>query len=211
MERLIGLDMYLTARKYIGGDHEHRGVRGSIKITAQQVVFDQQTAKYVPKIGTNPRVVIELDDMSLVSEIEFKAAYWRKANAIHRWFVEECQEGVDECQTTYLEREKLESLLAKCKLAKKLIEDGGTEKGEVECGLHLGPNGEWIPKVEPGTVYLGVEKAADVLPTTSGFFFGSTDYDQWYVQDIDNTIEQLEAVFANPLFDECCFYYHSSW
>ena len=29
---------------------------------------------------------------------EVCVAYWRKANAIHSWFVENCQDGVDECQ-----------------------------------------------------------------------------------------------------------------
>ena len=31
-----------------------------------------------------------------ISHIIEEMIYWRKANAIHNWFVENCQEGVDE-------------------------------------------------------------------------------------------------------------------
>lgn len=41
--------------------------------------------------------------------------YWRKANAIHRWFVENCQDGVDECQKTEITRYKLVQLRDLCK------------------------------------------------------------------------------------------------
>ena len=27
-----------------------------------------------------------------------EVAYWRKFNALHNWFVQNCQDGVDECQ-----------------------------------------------------------------------------------------------------------------
>ena len=65
--------------------------------------------------------------------------------------------------------------------------------------------------MEEGTIYPGAEMAAVLLPTESGFFFGSTEYDQWYVMDIENTIEQLEKVLNDPQFDSCSFFYHASW
>jgi hypothetical protein len=42
-------------------------------------------------------------------------AYWRKANAIHGWFVRNVQNGKDECQRAYVEREQLERLREDCK------------------------------------------------------------------------------------------------
>lgn len=53
------------------------------------------------------------------------------------------------------------------------------------------------------------EAAKDLLPTQSGFFFGSTDYGADYKEDLEITIAQLE-----PLLDESHsgdFYYRSSW
>lgn len=41
--------------------------------------------------------------------------YWRKANQIHAWFVEYCQDGIDNCATYYVSGEDLECLLNKCK------------------------------------------------------------------------------------------------
>lgn len=47
-------------------------------------------------------------------EVRKEVLYWRKANAIHRWFVEKCQFGVDNCATYYVPREKLEELRELC-------------------------------------------------------------------------------------------------
>ncbi len=49
------------------------------------------------------------------SEIEFvtiSMGYWRKANAIHHWFVQNVQDGVDDCGRHYVPRAKLEELLS---------------------------------------------------------------------------------------------------
>ena len=44
------------------------------------------------------------------------------------------------------------------------------------------------------------------LPTQAGFFFGSTDYDNWYYTDLENTVKQLADVKANQTYT-----YTSSW
>jgi hypothetical protein len=49
--------------------------------------------------------------------------------------------------------------------------------------------------------------AEDLLPSASGFFFGATDYDEWYYNDITHTIKILE----DALVDGDDFYYSSSW
>jgi hypothetical protein len=50
--------------------------------------------------------------------------------------------------------------------------------------------------------------AEELLPTTSGFFFGDTAYNEWYFKDIENTIEILEKVLDEKGAD---YYYSSSW
>jgi len=50
--------------------------------------------------------------------------------------------------------------------------------------------------------------AEELLPTASGFFFGGTEYDEWYFKDIDNTIQILEEALADKRGD---YYYSSSW
>jgi hypothetical protein len=53
------------------------------------------------------------------------------------------------------------------------------------------------------------ELADSLLPTTSGFFFGGTEYDEWYFNGIDNTITFLEDCLSDELADE--FEYSASW
>ena len=58
-------------------------------------------------------------------------------------------------------------------------------------------------------VSIDKDKAEDLLPTASGFFFGNTEYDEWYYQDIESTIKILEEALSDETADD--FEYHSSW
>jgi len=67
-------------------------------------------------------------DMYLSEHVIEKAGYWRKANAIHGWFVDNVQDGNDDCKEYYVPREKLKELfglvtlvLENPKMAKKLL------------------------------------------------------------------------------------------
>jgi len=60
------------------------------------------------------------------------------------------------------------------------------------------------------------KKAADLLATQSGFFFGGTDYDKWYFEDLKRTVERLQYLldFEKENAQEHIFvsyYYHASW
>ena len=136
-----------------------------------------------------------------------EVGYWRKANAIHRWLVENIQNGVDNCEYYEVTKEKLEELLETCiqvrdgsKLVKGLIKNG--EKLE---------NGKWVPIMEEGEYIEDTSVAEELLPTTSGFFFGSTDYDQWYMADIEDTINILKNALETVDFDREMVVYSASW
>jgi hypothetical protein len=53
--------------------------------------------------------------------------------------------------------------------------------------------------------------AEELLPSASGFFFGSTDYDEYYYEGLLWTIEGIERILKNPAYDGMDFYYQSSW
>jgi hypothetical protein len=53
------------------------------------------------------------------------------------------------------------------------------------------------------------ELAEKLLPTASGFFFGATEYDQWYFNDIEETIKIIDNALLMP--DQWDFNYRSSW
>ncbi len=53
------------------------------------------------------------------------------------------------------------------------------------------------------------ELAEKLLPTASGFFFGGKDYDQWYFNDIEETIKIIDNALLMP--EQWDFNYRSSW
>jgi hypothetical protein len=149
----MGLDMYLTKKTFIGANYKHRDVKIKIDCT----IGDK-------KIVFNPEQISEITEL---------VGYWRKANAIHNWFVQNVQEGKDECEETFVPIEKLNELKNLCQIIiknkdKKLIEEK--------------------------------------LPPTEGFFFGSTEIDEYYFDDLKETVNIINYLDADG-----DYYYQSSW
>lgn len=133
--------------------------------------------------------------------------YWRKANAIHKWFVDNVQNGVDNCEYYEVSKEQLEELLETCV---KVRDASNMEKGLVKNGETY-QNGKLIPNMVEGEYIVDATVANELLPTQGGFFFGSTDYDQWYMDDIIETIDILTKALETTDFDREMITYCSSW
>lgn len=179
----MGLDMYLSKRVYVGANYEHRNVKGTIYITHGQ---------------DNEEIKVNFKRVSYIIE---DIGYWRKANAIHKWFVENVQDGEDNCKEYYVSYDKIRELLDVCKEVKKsikLVDDTDIPKEQ---------EGYYSKKIEDPTI------AQELLPTTKGFFFGDTSYNEWYLRDIEDTIEICKNVLKdgeeNNFQDD--LYYQSSW
>lgn len=54
-------------------------------------------------------------------------------------------------------------------------------------------------------------KADSLLPTQSGFFFGSTNYDKWYFQSLERTKEELSNVLKEYNEKEEMLVYYAWW
>lgn len=152
--------MYLTKRIYIGNKYRKIAGEETFKITEPK------------KQSKNTLPIFNKINEDKISEIIEETGYWRKANQIHKWFVDNVQEGNDDCKEYFVPEEKLKKLLTLCKLVKD------------------------NPKM-----------AYKFLPTESGFFFGNTDYDEYYYEQINETISILEEALKDP----ADFYYKSSW
>ncbi len=87
----MSLDMYLNKKIYVGSS------RNKLKIT-----------------GVKSRI-----DIARVTYIVEDIAYWRKANAIHWWFVQNVQKGEDDCHPHEVSIEQLSTLLQVCKQVQK--------------------------------------------------------------------------------------------
>lgn len=53
--------------------------------------------------------------------------------------------------------------------------------------------------------------AEDLLPTSNGFFFGGTDYDEWYFEDLEDTVKMLEQILEETDFENEVIYYYEWW
>ena len=51
----------------------------------------------------------------------------------------------------------------------------------------------------------------EILPTTSGFFFGGTEYDEYYFSDVEETIRIINNVLETTDFEKELVVYQSSW
>jgi hypothetical protein len=150
----MGLDMYLEKRTYVRQwEHQTPEEQYNVEVTkgGESVKIDPKRVTYI------------------IEEI----GYWRKQSQIHQWFVENVQDGVDNCGEYCVSKGQLEDLLEICK---KILNDNSL--------------------------------ADELLPTASGFFFGGTEYDEWYFDGIQNTIEILEEALSDTGAD---YYYSSSW
>lgn len=117
-----------------------------------------------------------------------EVAYWRKANQIHAWFVDNFLGGKDECRPSSVVT--LDDLLDLRSLCQTIL-DYKNNKG--------GPFYEWQ------------DTAATVLPCRSGFFFGSTAYDENYLYDMENTVKQINEIEATHEGGHHMYFYESSW
>ena len=147
----MGLDMYLYGNKHVS-------------------TWDDKEQQQI-KIDNNINFP--------VAKIVYEIMYWRKANAIHNWFVTNCQGGTDDCRETYISRTDLENLRDICKLVLQNKDDQ--------------------------------ETILAYLPPTSGFFFGSTDINEYFFQDVEQTLDMLNNVLDNPKYKSLSFTYASSW
>ena len=126
------------------------------------------------------------------------AIYWRKANHIHKWFVDNVQYGEDDCHLYEVEVSKLMELSETCG---KVLEASELENGKVYCGTRIS-NGKAEDIYEDGKVIVDATTASELLPTTNGFFFGGTGYDQWYLDDVRITKEAIDAMLKDLVQDE---------
>ena len=86
--------MYLTKRHYVK-NWDHNPKEQHYKITVKQ----------------GGKKCTSVDTAKINSIIE-DVHYWRKANAIHKWFVDHVQDGNDDCKKYYVGQEYLKELLA---------------------------------------------------------------------------------------------------
>lgn len=99
--------MYLHAKKYVN------------KIDWQKTQELDEGYAIIEKFND----IVNAADMGHIAtdiygvQVEVTCAYWRKANQIHKWFVDNVQNGEDDCGDYYVSHEKLKELRETCRKA----------------------------------------------------------------------------------------------
>jgi len=154
----MGLDMYLYKKTFLWtGEYIREEKRDEVIVTQ----------------GGKPHPTI---DPKKIKKIVQLVGYWRKANHIHKWFVDNVQNGQDDCRQYDVDYDQLRDLLNLCE---EVLKDHS--------------------------------KAEQLLPTTSGFFFGGTEYNEYYFEQVQNTYDILMSIVSAPDADTDDYTYQSSW
>ena len=197
----MGLDMYLLKRV-----RHYRKANGTLSRNGRDVRFDNY--------GRSNAVVEQT-----------MAAYWRKANQIHGWFVDNVCGGKDDCKEHDVSIDDLKELRSVCvKVLESfngvLLEIDPKEKENYLKWLATLPEKSrkeyadtdivfrWSEKKSMRNVLRGVSHAhvissdklkvaKSLLPTTVGFFFGSTEYNGCYIQDLVATVKMIDEALAD--------------
>jgi len=146
----MGLDMYLKGSRYISSWKEGE-----------------------KELGEKIAQIVGQEGMA-VNTVEMEVGYWRKANAVHQWFVKNVQNDVDDCKSYWVPRKKLLELQDVC-----------------------------------NQVLADVTLASSLLPTQGGFFFGNLEYDEWYMENLEITLQNIQKALSLP--EEWDIEYQSSW
>lgn len=103
------------------------------------------------------------------NDLGYELCYWRKANQIRNFFVNNIDDFnyEDNFGDYVVSKELLEKLL---KTIDEVLDDHS--------------------------------KAAELLPTSEGFFFGSQDYDEWYFRELEDTKNNIQQILNNFDFEK---------
>lgn len=178
----MGLDMYLKASLYTNKDYYKPDLNAKLR-------------KLIPE-------VLETNNLNTI-ELKVEVGYWRKANQIHKWFVNNVQDGEDSCLEYFVSRNQLLDLRNLCHtvINNSVLEESSedtTDYNKGGCCEKKPPK-----KIKDSSV------ARNLLPSHPGFFFGSYEYNEYYIQDLKDTIDIIDRCLELP--DEYDFYYMASW
>jgi len=110
-----------------------------------------------------------------IYSITIDVAYWRKANQIMNWFTRR-NDWDDDRQEVTLSGKELMEFVHSCK----------TVIASLKSSRATNSNGT--------IVFLDTDTALELLPPLEGFFFGSQNIDEYYLNDLEKTIEQLSEI-----------------
>lgn len=201
----MGLDMYLNMKV------SHYPKKGDTTINLANLDSSWDNLDF-NEFGASNRV-----------DISMGVGYWRKANHIHNWFVNNVQEGADNCGDYNVTMDNFNSLYDTCmnilnKLNGKIFSINNEYRED--CELYVKEHGIELEETVTFDVtklkefygdnnlqmYYRTLNSDDVeieelydycddnLPCLDGCFFGSQSFGWWYFHDIIKTVLLIDKV-----------------
>lgn len=170
----MGLDMYLYGERYIsgtyGGDVEKQAEALKATLDAMDLLHDDGVSKdHIT--GFSAKVTL---------------GYWRKAWPIHRWFVENVQNGEDNCRDYLVQKEVLQELLSNCIAVLSAKDD---------------------PEIAHDTAWA-------YIPPSDNYeseILQNEQEEEHYYYHVQKTAVILNHLLTDKKFADYYFYYSSSW
>jgi hypothetical protein len=194
----MGLDMYLYAEKYISASDTFRKDDPDMYKAGLEAV----NMNHLPK-GEFGHILVKAE-----------VAYWRKANAIHGWIIRNCADGIDECQEIIVSSDKLTELRDEC--VKALANrHNATKPKEADYVSKIEGDKDIIEMITESMKRQSMksntqlDSVVEPLAPTEGFFFGSTEKDEYYYKDLEYTVEVANSLLTNK--EDYVFIYRASW
>lgn len=143
--------------------------------------------------------------------------YMRKANAVRKWFADNL-ENFEDNGLTPITQENFEGIIS---TMESVVRDGGLtglyidykkfdeqieneedEDTRRKSWIELFDGWEKFVKDGGRKYEQFCEVANEKFPSSSGFFFGGTDYDAWYIRDLFVNLEKFKEVYNEINWDE---------
>lgn len=218
----MGLDMYLYKTKKVEGFSamDYAYANEVLEYNRENEINKENFKRTLEDLGVPESMTLEKAKV-LESELKNVGVYleyfsifekvgqWRKANHIHAWFVKNVQEGTDDCSFYFVTEDDFLELKETCEKVLALDPFSIDENSDLfyDSASSLIVSGV-ITKADYEKLEATLE---EILPTQSGFFFGMTDYNPIYFQEVKDTLEIAEEILKSGDFDKEVYLYHSSW
>lgn len=196
----MGLDMYLFRMRKQKNKNFNQVMELKEKMNDEKLTSEERE-EISPYIFHIDMEVINYSYDDLLKEVY----YWRKANAIHKWFVENVQDDEDDCGYYRVTENDLEKLIKDLQEVYISLKD--KETIDIEKTYEYN-NEKYIVKLYKKE---DTEVADCVLPTQEGFFFGDTSYNNYYFEMVEQTLNDLRILKNSFDFDNNYLVYSSSW
>lgn len=179
----MGLDMYLHKKNHLTEEQQATAREAKAMIEKYEKLYDAAKSESRREYYLE-KLTKWQDKLNTVQEYT-EVYYWRKANAIHAWFEryllrERGIQEIEDCESYVIGTKCLEELVADCKSVLAYSQDKCFE-----------------------------EVASRYMPTQHGFFYGSTDYGEWYVDNLQETATELASILLNS--DEDDEFIYTAW